>query len=151
MDYLKIDLITINERKNEMKRQIAVLQKIKPDSSVLEFIMNLDKYKGIYTVYRRFIENYDVIFSRVRLNEKQLSSLKNSLMDEKISGYNFKMVLAKEKEAVEANLNNAESFGGRIAQLEPEYQKLSVYFDHHLEGLIKQFPELKADLDAKAH
>ena len=45
MDYLKIDLITINERKNEMKGQIAVLQKIKPDSSVLEFVMNLDNTK----------------------------------------------------------------------------------------------------------
>ena len=146
MDYLKIDLITINERKNEMKGQIAVLQKIKPDSSVLEFVMNLDKYKGIFTVYKRFIENYDDIFSRVRLNEKQLSSLKNSLVDEKISGFDFKLVMQKEKELVESNLNNAETFAGRIAQLEPEYQRLSVYFDQHIAGLLKLFPELKDEL-----
>lgn len=150
MDYIQIDLITINERRNEMKAQIAVLQKIKPDTSGLEFSINFEKYKGIYKVYNLFIENYDVIFNRVRDNEKQLSSLKNSLMDDKISGFDFKLAMNKEKGNVDTNLKNAETFGGRITQLEPDYQRLSSYFDEQVEGLIKQFPELKAVLEASS-
>lgn len=144
LDYIKIDLITINERCTEMKGQLAVLEKIKPDSSGLEFAINFEKYKGIYKVYNRFIENYDVIFNRVRFNEKQLSTLKNSVMDEKITGSDFKLALQKEKRNVDENLANAEIFGGRISQLEPDYQRLSSYFDAQVEGLLKQFPELKA-------
>jgi hypothetical protein len=147
MDYIQIDLITINERRTEMKGQIAVLNQIKPDTSGLEFTMNLDKYKGIFKVYTRFIENYDVIFNKVRLNEKQLSTLKNSVIDEKISGSDFKLAMNKEKAAIEDNLINAQTFGGRISQLEPDYQRLSSYFDTQIEGLIKQFPELKKVLD----
>lgn len=143
LNYLKIDLVTINERKNEMKAQIAVLEKIKPDSSGMEFLMNFDKYKGIYKMYSRFIENYDLIFSRVRFNKKQLNNLKNSLMDEKLTGNEYKLALAKETENVNQNLANAETFGQRIFQLEPDYQRLSSYFDAQVETLIKQFPELK--------
>ncbi len=146
MDYIKIDLITINERQNEMKGQIAVLQKIKPDSSGVEFALNFDKYKGIYKVYNLFIKNYDVIFNRVRVNEKQLSNLKNSLMDEKLSGSDFKLAMNNERYNVNDNLNNAETFGGRITQLEPDYHRLSNYFDSQVEGLLKQFPELKKEM-----
>ena len=145
--YLKIDLITINERKIELKGQIAVLEQIKPDSSSMAFLMNFDKYKGIYKMYSRFIENYDIIFNRVRLNKKQLSALQNSLMDEKINGTEFKNSLAIEAENVNKNLINAEIFGQRIFQLEPDYQRLSQYFDPQIEKLIKQFPELKIILD----
>ena len=150
MDYIQIDLITINERRTEMKGQIAVLNQIKPDTSGLEFTMNLDKYKVILKVYTRFIENYDVIFNKVRLNEKQLSMLKNSVIDEKISGSDFKLAMNKEKAAIEDNLINAQTFGGRISQLEPDYQRLSSYFDTQIEGLIKQFPELKKVLDGNS-
>lgn len=147
LDYIKIDLITINERRNEMKGQIAILQKVQPDSSGLEFAMNFDKYKSIYKLYNKFIENYDVIFNRVRFNEKQLAALKNSLMDEKINGSDFKLALNKERESVNDNLANAKTFGGRITQLEPDYQRLSNYFDAQVTGLIKQFPELKTVLE----
>ncbi len=150
MNYIQIDLITINERRNEMKSQIAVLQKVKPDSSGLEFAINFEKYKGIYKVYNLFIENYDVIFNRVRLNEKQLSNLKNSLIDNQISGSNFKLAMSKERENVEVNLKNAETFGGRISQLEPDYQRLSSYFDEQVKELIKQFPELKDVLETSS-
>ncbi len=150
MNYIQIDLITINERRNEMKGQIAVLQKVKPDSSGLEFAINFEKYKGIYKVYNLFIENYDVIFNRVRLNEKQLSNLKNSLIDNQISGSNFKLAMSKERENVEVNLKNAETFGGRISQLEPDYQRLSSYFDEQVKELIKQFPELKDVLETSS-
>ena len=150
MDYIQIDLITINERRTEMKGQIAILNQIKPDTSGLEFTMNLDKYKGILKVYTRFIENYDVIFNKVRLNDKQLSMLKNSVIDEKISGSDFKLAMNKEKAAIEDNLINAQTFGGRISQLEPDYQRLSSYFDTQIEGLIKQFPELKKVLDGNS-
>ena len=147
LNYLKIDLVTINERRNEMKGQIAVLEKIKPDSSGMEFLMNFDKYKGIYKIYNRFIENYDLIFSRVSHNKNQLNNLKNSLMDEKLSKNEFKLVLAKETENVNENLANAETFGQRINQLEPDYQRLSAYFGPQIETLIKQFPELKIVLE----
>ena len=150
MNYIQIDLITINERRNEMKSQIAVLQKVKHDSSGLEFAINFEKYKGIYKVYNLFIENYDVIFNRVRLNEKQLSNLKNSLIDNQISGSNFKLAMSKERENVEVNLKNAETFGGRISQLEPDYQRLSSYFDEQVKELIKQFPELKDVLETSS-
>ena len=150
MDYIQIDLITINERRNEMKGQIAVLQKIKPDTSGLEFAINFEKYKGIYKVYNLFIENFDVIFNKVKENEKQLSNLKNSLMDDKISGFDFKLAMNKERGNVDSNLKNAETFGGRITQLEPDYQRLSSYFDKQVEGLIKQFPELKSVLESSS-
>jgi len=146
IDYLNIDLVTINERKTEMNGQISVLEKVKPDTVGLEFTMNLEKYKGIYKVYKLFIENYDVIFNRVRLNEKQLSTLKNSIVDEKISGTDFKLAIFKEREAIESNLTNAQLFGGRINQMEPDYQRLSKYFDIQISALIKQFPELKVIL-----
>ena len=142
MDYLKIDLITINERKIEISSQIAVLNKIEPDTSVMEYITNLDKYKGILKVYTKFIDNYDVIFNRMRHNEKQLSNLKNSVLDEKITGFDFKLILAKERENVEQNLINAQTFGSKIFNLEPDYQRLSMYFDPKVEGLLKKYPEL---------
>ena len=142
LDYLNIDLVTIDERRKELKGQIAVLNKVKPDTSGLEFAMNFDKYKGIYKIYNRFIENYDVIFNRVRFNEKQLNNLKNSVKDEKIRGAEFKLILEKENENVTQNLANAETFGHTISQLEPEYQRLSLYFDQQVQALVKQFPEL---------
>lgn len=150
LDNIKIDLITINERRNEMKGQIAILQKVQPDSSGLEFAMNFDKYKSIYKLYNKFIENYDVIFNRVRFNEKQLATLKNSLIDEKITGTEFRIALNKERINVEDNLINAQTFGGRITQLEPDYQRLSNYFDPQIEGLVKQFPELKKLIEKPA-
>lgn len=142
-DYLKIDLITINERKLEMKRQIAILVKLKPDSSSAEFAMNLEKYKGIHKIYARFIANYDVIFNRIRFNEKQLSGLKNSLMDEKINGHDFKVALAKEKEKVAISLADAEAVGNKVYQLEPDYQRLSRYFDPIVKDAVKKYPELE--------
>ena len=54
------------------------------------------------------------------------------------------------KAAIEDNLINAQTFGGRISQLEPDYQRLSSYFDTQIEGLIKQFPELKKVLDGNS-
>lgn len=143
MDYLKIDLITINQRKMEMDSQIAVLVKLKPDTSSIEFAMNLEKYKGIFKIYTRFIANYDVVFNKIRFNERQLSGLKNSLMDNKISGYDFKLALAKETEKVNISLADAEAVGHKIYQLEPDYQRLSAYFDPLVVEAIKKYPELK--------
>jgi hypothetical protein len=142
MDNLNIDLVTINTRKIEMKKDLDILQNVTPDSSALEFKMNVDKYKGIHKVYTKFIENYDVIFNRVKLNEVQLASLKNSVLDEKISGQDFKMALDKEKQNVNDNLINSQTIGHRIFQLEPEYQRLSTYFEKQLIELKKNFPEL---------
>jgi len=142
-DYLKIDLITINERKLEMDSQIAILVKFKPDSSTTEFEMNLEKYKGINKIYSRFIANYDAIFNQIRFNERQLSGLKNSLMDEKINGYDFKLALAKEREKVAISLADAEAVGHKVYQLEPDYQRLSSYFDSLVKDAIKKYPELK--------
>jgi hypothetical protein len=144
MSYLKIDLITINERKIEMDSQISILVKFKPDSSAVEFEMNLEKYKGINKIYSRFIANYDVIFNKIRMNERQLSGLKNSLMDEKISGYDFKLALNKETERVNITLADAETFGHKIYQLEPDYQRLSGYFDPLVGEALKKYPELRS-------
>jgi len=148
MEYLKIDLITINERKIELTAQIAVLDKFKPDTAGMDFSMNLIKYKAILKIYTRFIENYDRIFNIVRENEKQLSTLKNSVIDEKITGSDFKLALAKEKLNVEQNLINAQTFGNKINNLEPDYQRLSAYFDPQVEALLKQYPELKAEYES---
>ena len=48
------------------------------------------------------------------------------------------------------NLKNAETFGGRISQLEPDYQRLSSYFEEQVKELIKQFPELKDVLETSS-
>ena len=129
MDDLNIDLITINNRKEIIKKQLDSLEGFTPDSSELEYTMNLDKYKGIHKVYTKFIDNYDVIFNRIRLNDSQLSSLKNSILDEKISGSDFKLALEKERLHVHDNQINAQTVGRRVMQLEPDYQRLSAYFE----------------------
>lgn len=142
MDYLSVDLMTINERRLEIERHLSVLVRIQTDSSSEDFALNYEKYKGILKVYNKFIQNYDVIFGKIKHNEKQLSSLKNSVLDEKIKGYEFKIALQKETENVNDNLINAETIGHRIFQLEPDYQRLSSYFEPQVENLLKQFPEL---------
>ena len=143
LDFINIDLITINERRIEMNGQIAVLGKIEPDSSMAEFQMNLERYKGILRIYKKFIQNYDIIYNRVHFNEKQLSNLRNSVVDEKISGSDFKLAIKKETDNVNDNLINAQTFGQKIFQLEPDYQRLSAYFDGQVKGAIAKFPELK--------
>lgn len=142
-DYINIDLITINQRRKEMKAQIAVLSNFKPDSSAFEFQINFNKYKAIYKSYKKFIENFDLVHSKVKLNEKQLSALKNSLIDEKIKGVEFNDALARETLNVNDNLANAEVLGNTIFKLEPDYQRLSQYFDPMVERLVKQLPEFK--------
>ncbi|NUM31979.1 MAG: hypothetical protein HUU47_06610 [Bacteroidetes bacterium] len=146
-DYINIDLITINQRRIEIKAQLAVLENFKPDSSVVEFESNLIKYKAIYKAYRKFIENFDLVHSKVKLNEKQLAALKNSLVDEKITAEEFKNILEVETYNVNDNLSNAEVLGNTIFKLEPDYQRLSKYFDQVVEKLIKNSPELKKIMD----
>lgn len=145
MEFLSIDLLTINERKKEMEQQIGVLQKIQPDTTGSDFQMNLEKYKGIYKVYTRFIANYDVIFNQIRQNEKQLSGLKNSLLNEKISAYDYKLALAKESEKVNTTYRDAEAFGHKVYQLEPDYQRISSYFEPLYQSMLKQYPELRPE------
>jgi hypothetical protein len=143
LDYLQVDLVTINERKKEIAEQLKILDQHKPDTVDAEFFLNYEKYKGILKIYTRFIENYDVIYGRVKYNEKQLAALKNSLIDEKITAAEYKIALGKERDNVNDNLTNAEVFGRRIFQLEPDYQRLSHYFDLKVNSLIKSHPELK--------
>jgi len=143
LDFLQVDLVTINERKMEISEQLKMLDQNKLDTLDAEYFLSYEKYKGILKIYTRFIENYDVIFGRVKYNEKQLSSLKNSLLDEKISAADYKIAMAKERDNVNDNLTNAEVFGRRIFQLEPDYQRLSHYFDIKVNAMLKDHPELK--------
>lgn len=142
-NYINIDLITINQRRIEMKAQIAVLSNFKYDTSVLEFESNFIKYNAIHKSYKKFLENYDLIRAKIKLNEKQLSDLKNSLIDEKIKGYEFKIAIDKETYNVNDNLMNAEVLGNNIFKFEPDYQRLSKYFDPLVAKLIKESEEFK--------
>ena len=54
-----------------------------------------------------------------------------------------KLALKKETDNVNDNLINAQTFGQKIFQLEPDYQRLSTYFDGQVKGAIAKFPELK--------
>jgi len=142
-EYLRIDLITIEARKKEMNGQIAVLKSLDNlEAEGDEFLLNFNKYKGIAKIYTRFIENYDVIYNRVSFNEKQLSDLKNSLVDNKINGSDFKQALGKINDGVIDNLANAETFGNKIFQLEPDYQKLSAFYTPMVDALAKKYPKL---------
>ena len=146
-DFINIDLITINQRRIEMKAQIAVLTSYEPDSSALEFESNFIKYKAIYKSYKKFIENYDLVRSKVKLNERQLSSLKNSVIDKKITGTEFKIAIDRETRSVDENLMNAEILGNTIFKLEPDYQRLSKYFDNIVFKLIKDSTKFKQIFD----
>lgn len=146
-DFINIDLITINQRRIEMKAQIAVLSSYVPDSSALEFESNFIKYKAIFKSYKKFIENYDLVRSKVKLNERQLSSLKNSVIDKKITGAEFKIAIDRETRSVNENLMNAEILGNTIFKLEPDYQRLSKYFDSFVSKLINISAENKKIYD----
>lgn len=140
-EYLSYDLITINNRKQRISEDQSLVRRFYRDTIDNELGQTMVKYKGIYKIYNKFIDNYQDVYNEMVASQKQSHALRNSVTDNKLDKEEFKEFYAKEKQIALDNLLIAKDISIHIPEVEPDFQRISRYVEelllHTSEKLIR--------------
>ena len=144
---LNYDLITLNNRAALIKFQIETFKRFNTETYTLETGLRLDKYKEIYKVYKKFIDGFEPCYNTMKLSEKQIENLRNSVEDNKLTKEEFKKFHQDEKSRALVNLAKARKISKFIPAMEPEFQRLHKEVDAMLNHVAKSDSTLRRILD----
>lgn len=134
---LDYDLITLNNRSALIKFQLDNFKRFNKQQYTLEMGNKLSKYKEIRRVYKQFIDNYEDRYNTMKLSEKQIETLRNSVMDDKLTKEEFKKYYQDEMSRAKINLEKSRKISRYIPTLEPEFQRLNKEVDLMLQEVAK--------------
>ncbi len=91
--------------------------------------MQMDQYRGIWKVYRSFVNNYESMFNEWKALERQVQTLKNSVADNKISKEDFKTAYQTEGAEINELKLRSSAMYEKVTGVEPNYQRLAAIVD----------------------
>lgn len=127
---LEIDLIRNRVTEIAMNRKF-VMQNRK-DTFTYELGLNLDRYKALMRIYEDNIKAYDHYSSELPELKKQVETLRNSLNRNELEKEEFKKYYRQEKTDITALLEGSQKVRSSLYEMEPEYIRLSEFFDKEI-------------------
>jgi hypothetical protein len=134
---LNYDLITLNNRNQRIKFQMETFKRFNKETYSLETGNKLQRYKEVSKVYKQFINNFEDCFNSMKLSEKQSETLRNSVLDNKMSKEDFKKYYQEELSHAKINLAKARKISKFLPAMEPEFQRLNKEIDAMLNHIAK--------------
>ena len=144
---LNIDKETIAARKKEINKHYTIIKKFYTDTISEDFGNKMQKYKGIMKVYNLFLKEYDHMHNEHTQLSSQVSKLRKSVENGKVSKKEFRVYYDTEKDDIEINLELSKRIGKTVLEVEPEYQRLSKEIADVVKRLSQKNPEINTWLE----
>ncbi len=90
---------------------------------------NLSKYKNYKKIYLRSVRKYEESVKEQEALTKQLDNLRKSIKSGQITKDEFKVYHRTEKMDVEKLLQQSKEISKNLYEIEPEYRRLTAYFE----------------------
>lgn len=140
---MAIDFSTIDNRLQLIDFHLRMVRRYYSEDMSPDMGMKLSKYKGVGKVYKRFVGEYSNVLNEHKSIVKQAQDLRSSMNNFEIKRDQFKEYFEIEMAAAEKNHQDVTKVCGAVPQVEPEYQRLSVYAQNILDEMAESIPELK--------
>ncbi len=125
-----IDSDTVSEKLSVVSDRVGFLMKNYQDSTDRKFWISDMNYLGsVEKAYSRFEENNQTIGRQLEESMKQLTTLKNSLVDEKLTPEEAREYVDDEAHVVMQIKFSAQKMIGRVEEADVVWDSLQPYFD----------------------
>lgn len=140
---LNLDIKLIKLRKEEIAANREFILKNKKDTFTYDLGAQLDRYKALMKTYKQHIESYEHFIAELPQLEKQVKDLRRSLNRDEFTKDEFKKYYYIEENDVNALYEGSTKIKKALYELEPEYMRLSKYFD-------KEVAHVQSQIDTSA-
>lgn len=140
---LNLDIKLIKLRKEEIAANREFILKNKKDTFTYDLGAQLDRYKALMKTYKQHIESYEHFIDELPQLEKQVKDLRRSLNRDEFTKDEFKKYYYIEENDVNALYEGSTKIKKALYELEPEYMRLSKYFD-------KEVAHVQSQIDTSA-
>jgi hypothetical protein len=140
---IEIDVPTIKARRMEIESNINLIKRYNTDTISHELGNNLQKYTGVMKIYKQFLNNFGIVNNEAVELEKQVTTLRNSVRDHKITKEEFRIYYDRERFDIVTNLELSERSGKIVFEIEPEYQRLNREISAVLKRIAAKNEELR--------
>jgi len=113
----------INERIDSMKIKIAFINHLDTLKMNQELLFDKTSYQALLNNYQKFISAYDVIRYDNIIYKNQIDSLRNHILENKISKQRFHEVYETLKPQIENHVKNSKSIIKTIISTEEMYKR----------------------------
>ena len=142
-EFLEIDFMVIDNRREHMMAQENFVRRYFKGTMSKEVGDNLSRYRSIFKVYRRFVNQYDEVKDEYAALLGQAQNLRKDVQNNQIKKEDFKRFYKQEMSDIQKNYEQAKFMAGNIQTLEPDYQRLRSSIDLLLSQMAEEQPELK--------
>lgn len=128
-DNLNIEIELIQNRITEIALNRKYVMQNRKDTFTYELGVNLDRYKALMRIYQDNVDSYLHFNNELPALRKQVETLRNSLKRNEFSKEEFKKYYYQEAADIQALFEGSEKIKRSLYEMEPEYIRLSEYFD----------------------
>ncbi len=136
--FLNIDIALIKARVNEIEINRTFIRNEYKDTFSMELGSNLDRYKALMRIYESNIEQYNKWTSEYDELSEQVANLRKALKRDELEREQFKQYYYTEEKDIIALREGSKMLQKSMYEMEPEYNRLTAYFDPIIEELAKE-------------
>lgn len=138
---LNVDDKIITARSKEMTENMTLIQMHYKEEFTQEMAQKMGRYRAINKVYTKYLGKQEKLDQELDVLHKQITGLRNSVEDNKMSRDEFKMHYATEKLAAEQLMEESSKFAKVLYEVELDYQRLAPYVDEIIRKLDVGFSD----------
>jgi Asp-tRNA(Asn)/Glu-tRNA(Gln) amidotransferase C subunit len=115
---------SIEKRKDSIEAVLKYINRhYEGDTAGRSLQMDMTDFKGIEKAYDQFLEYYDVYKFENKAHRKRIQALRKDVVQNNLSPDTFRTLYRDEKELLREHLEEVKDLVGRIAEVEPMYQR----------------------------